>query len=232
MLLNDCSSIDFGYDDMHRIIAAGQQAREYAITRFHQLSSRKTVYTLYGPPHTNVGVFGAGRITPPSERIIQLATRRKSYTQYEFDENLNIICVRHIKDYNKLHCTFFVFQEGDFTYAQPFLGDQCVVYPSPTIIFQWKNERPSFFAESSLFGLCVEFYEYPAVDRIKTTGYLYHPCSKYTSWGAKTSWSVPMNSTTSPVTTISEETAYRHICFRDVLRNRQGTVCVNPNEKH
>jgi len=220
MLLYDCDNSDFGYDDMHRIIAAGQRAKEHAVKYFNELSSRKTVYTLYGPQHSNLGVLAAGSITPEQERIIQKATRRKNYTQYELDENMNVIRVKHVTNYDRLDCIFHLFQYGDFTYAQPFLKDRCVVYPSPTIIFKWEGGRPTFFAESSLVGLYVEFYKYPSADRINTTGYLYTPCSKYTTWGTKTSWSVPMNAEGSPVTITQEETIYRHICFADCLRGK------------
>lgn len=210
--------VEIGYTEMHKLIEDGCTAHDYAWEHYEELKSRKTVYTLYGPPVYGLGVLAAGHLTPAKKRKLQKNNKRERYNQYELDENFHLLRVRHMKRYDQIDCTYHLFELKGVTYARPFLQDSKVLYPANTIATKSSEGRPLYYALTAHNYLCVDFYEYPQPDRVCTTGYLYFPKSKYTSTGMLASWEAPLGAQNSPVTVEYCEEEYQHIDFAEYFR--------------
>ena len=217
MLNFDYDLNDFGFADMHRMIADGTRAREYAWKHFDELNSIPTAYTLYGPPNPYVGVLAAGGLTPARERKVQLKTRRERYIVYELDKNFNLLRIKHMRDFDKIDNTIYFFRD-DVLYGQPFLGDKKVLYPGCTVTAKMVEGKPAYVALTQPNYLCVAFYKYPEPDRVETFCYLYLPGSKYCSTGLKASWEAPLGAQNSPVTLDYREEEYKHIDFASYFK--------------
>lgn len=205
------NSID--YDTMNKLIMSGNSAYEYAWSNYEMLSQRKAAYVLYGPPTNYLGVLAAGHLTPAKERKVKKETRRKRYIQYELDENYHILRIRHMRDYDKTECTYHIFEQNGIVYGCPFYQDQKIRYPAKTVAVKYTGEKPEYFAMTSHNYLCVDYYEYPLPNRVKTTCYLYLPMSIYSAAGVRRSEDAPFGSTNSPVTIDQSEEEYNHIDF-------------------
>lgn len=207
---------DFGYADMHRIMSNGRQAPLFALMYRDVLENRETVYTLYGPHTHHLGVLAAGHLSSSKLRKLEKRTRRKHYIRYEFDRDKNLI--RIVKVYNNVERSVYHMFWVDHVLYGCTIPKNGYGHPNENAyLVQFKDGRPQYFALSKSNYLCIDLYEYPEPDRVKTTCYLYLPASKFCSTGLKASWESPMGAQDSPVTLDYRDEEYHHIDFKDYL---------------
>ena len=205
--------VSVNYDILNELIACGNWAYEFAWANYEMLNNRNASYVLYGPPTNYIGVMAAGHLTPARERKVLKQTRRKNYIMYEFDQYFQILRVRHVCNYNQIDCTYHMFEHNGVIYGCPFWQDKKIRYPAKTVAVMYDRDRPVYFAMTSREYLCVDYYEYPQPDRVKTTCYLYLPTCTYSSTGLQISKDAPFGAQNSPVTIDFCEEEYNHIDF-------------------
>lgn len=203
-----------GYTELNKFIEDGQLAYDYAWANFEQLNNRAAAHMVYGPNTNYVGVLAAGLLTPAKERKLSKVNRRKKYIQYELDEGLQVIRIRKMT-MDKIDYTYQVFRREGIIYAVPFMGDQKLFYTDKTIAVKLSGGGPIYCASTRENYLYIEFYQYPSIDRIKTTGYLYAPRGEFTVSGLRKNWDAPFGAPDSPVTLNYLEESYCHFDFSE-----------------
>ena len=208
---------DFGYSDMHRIMASCWEAYHVACTYYDQLQNRQTAYTLYGPNSLHLGILAAGHLCPSKLRKLSIKTSSKKYLKYEFDKDYNLLRIVKMTNYDKVYCTHHIFEEDGVLFCCAFKQDRNIHTSKNVYAVKYVNGDPLYFAISTPQTLIIDLYEYPTPYRVKTNSYLYSPSSKYCSTGLKASWSAPLGAQDSPVTLDYCDEEYAHLNFYDYL---------------
>lgn len=208
--------LEFSYEYMEQLIQNGHEAHQYAWDHYEELNSRICVRTLYGPLSPYLGILAAGHFTPPKDRKIMMNTKRKRYLRYELDENGQIIRIREMKDYSVVNCTHHIFRLNGITYSRAFWGEGKILYNDRTFAIRYNNGRPCSFAITQKNYLCIECYEYPQQDVVRTTCYLYLPGWETTRPEYRRSRDVPMGTEGSPVIIETFEEPYQHFDLLDL----------------
>lgn len=205
--------IKIGYPEMYELIKKGCTAFDYARDHYEELNARPTVHELFGPPSHGLGALAAGHLTPPKERLLKRKTRRKKYVIYELDEAFRVIRIKHIGKEGKVQCTYHLFELDGIVYARAFLGETNRFYTHKTHAIKYSGGQPLYYAQTSPNYLCIDLYEYPCSNRVKTTCYLFLPASKNTAAGVPVCWEAPLGSNNSPVTLDYFEEEYHYLDF-------------------
>lgn len=208
--------LELTYEYMEQMIQNGYIAHQYAWDHYEELNSRICVRTLYGPPSPYLGILAAGHLTPAKDRTIMKNTKRKKYLRYELDENNQIIRIREMKNYSVVNCTHHIFQLNGVTYARSFFEERKIPYNDRTFAIRYDNGRPCSFAITQKNYLCMDFYEYPQQDIVRTTCYLYLQGWETTRPEYRRSRDVPMGTAGSPVVIETFEETYQHFDFLDL----------------
>ncbi len=169
-------------EDLKQMLAAGRRARQYALDHYEGLAEREAVYTLYGPYDYRIGAGISGPIVSKNSRKLTFKTKRKKYLIYELDSEYKLLRVRHVFNYRNdpvYHC----FELDGIQYACPFPKNRKEMWSSEVIAFVSQNGKPYFQADMTENSLLSEFYEYVSAEKVRVTGYTYHPISQYTLRG-------------------------------------------------
>lgn len=196
-MFNEKPISELNIEDLKQMLVAGRRARQYALDHYEELAAREAVYTLYGPYDYRIGAAAPGPIVSKNSRKLAFKTKRKNYLVYELDSDYKLLRVKHVFEQRNdpiYHC----FGLDDIQYACPFKYNQNEVYGTEVIAFVSKDRKPYLHANMTENSLLAEFYEYVSPEKVRVTGYSYHPISNYTVHGHPTDPNAPLGELNSP----------------------------------
>lgn len=205
--------VKLSFDDLNLLIQRGQTAFQYAWDHYEELATRRCVHTLYGSASYYVGALSPSHITSSKERKLSNKPGTDRYIIYEFDENYNVIRIKHIKRGNQVDCTYHVFELNGALYARSFFQDKKAFYKKDVVSLSFSNNLPVSYAIIGPNRLAAEFYEYLSPTRMITTTYTYYPDSIVTYRGGAASFDVPFGMRESPVQFSCDEEPVHYIDF-------------------
>lgn len=212
------------YSDMFRMIDEGQQAFDYIWEHYEELVSRPATYYLYGPKTHYLGILASGHIVPPKERKVHTRVRWKEYCIYELDENFKPIRIKHVNKYQRVHCTYHLFEQDGVIYARGFFEDRKIPISDDLLTIKQINGRTAFFSISKERYLFADYYEYPTEGTVETSSFLFLPGATEKMHNAPVmNWDAPYGASDSPVTLDYRVEPYLHIDFKSYFNNT-----VNP----
>lgn len=204
--------ISVTYTELDEILSNSLKAFSYAEDNYNALKERQVFHTLYGAKSLDIGAASPSSLTSARERNLTKATKRKTYTVYELDQDYQIMCNRIIRNgitqYSYLH-----FELEGIRYARAFFGDGNVFYTNVVHCQKYSEKGLVYYAQASPSMLYIEFYEMlhegDGKDVI-VTAYLYYPNRTRSEIGTPISRNAPLGAPDSPVTVS---------CYEDTLPN-------------